>query len=363
MKFKEINISRLIIHKIIGKSKLDVAYSDTSDLIHTLDKDTKGTLLTRIYDAVGKSTRFFETKLEYTESDSFWNLAKDLNSLDPKSFVQATKDITEIAVEAHQVGTRPGGLLVIIDGLVDKKHAVMVIKAELQEALTLNGTAIQLIKELFLSPAKEFYKIGILIHSNKAKKGSSGFETYVYDDNFSPSKKDLAGYFYKDFLGFSTSENDKIQTNAFLVSFTDFVEKHIKDFTSRKNLKIRIKADYRESGNKIVDPKSYAEFFDEDPSLRHKYQEQIISKFPRSFTKDLFLVDDSLNKSTINITSDIKMSGPSDKIGNIDILDPNDELKASKLKMDIEDGQVNKIVVLRSDKPTFKRDDESDDRE
>lgn len=356
MKFKEINISRLIIHKIIGKTKAHNAYSDTSDLIHTLDSDTKKTLLTRIYDAVAKSTRFFETKLEYTESDSFWNLAKNLNELDAKNFVQATKDITEIAVEAHQAGTRPGGLLVIIDGIVDKNHAVMVIKAELQEALTLNGTAIQLIKELFLSPAKEFYKIGILIHANKAKKGSSGFETFVYDDNFSPSKKDLASYFYRDFLGFSTSNNDKIQTNAFLVSFTDFVEKYIKDFTSRKNLKIRIKADYRESSNEIVDPKSYAEFFDDDPSLRKKYDEQIIKKFPRSFTKDLFLVDDSLNKSTISITSDIKMSGPSNKIENIDILEPNDEVKANKLKMDIEDGQVTKIVVLRSDKKAYERD-------
>lgn len=356
MKFKEINISRLIIHKIIGKSKAHAAYSETSDLIHTLDRDTKETLLTRIYDAVAKSTRFFETKLEYTQSDSFWNYAKDLHSLDSEQFVQATKEITEIAVDAHQAGTRPGGLLVIIDGLVDKHHTVMVIKAELQEALTLNGTAIQLIKELFLSPAKEFYKIGILIHSGKAKKGSSGFETFVYDDNFSPSKKDLAGYFYRDFLGFSTSENDKIQTNGFLVSFTDFVEKNVKDFTSRKNLKISIKADYRESSSNIIDPKSYARFFDDDPSLRQKYDDQVVRKFPRSFAKDLFLVDDALNKSTISITSDIKMSGPSDKIGNIDILDPNDKLKTNKLKMDIEDGQVNKIVVLRSDKPTFKRD-------
>jgi len=215
MKFKEINISRLIIHKIVGKTKAHNAYSDTSDLIHTLDRDTKETLLTRMYDAVGKSTRFFETKLEYTESDSFWNLAKDLNGLNATDFVQATKDITEIAVEAHQAGTRPGGLLVVIDGIIDKKNAVMVIKAELQEALTLNGTAIQLIKELFLSPAKEFYKIGILIESNKAKKGSAGYDTYVYDDNFSPSKKDLASYFYRDFLGFSTSNNIKSRLTLF----------------------------------------------------------------------------------------------------------------------------------------------------
>lgn len=355
MEFKEINVSRLIIHKIIGKTKDNVAYSSISDQVHTLDPDTKKTLLSRIHDAVGKSTKFFETKLDYTETDSFWSLARDLYRMDNGNFVKTTGEITEIAVEAHQAGTKPGGLLIIIDGVIDKCKAVIVIKAELQEALTLNGTAVQLIKELFLSPAKEFYKIGFLIHSDKSKTRSSACQTYVYDDNFSPSKKDLAGYFYRDFLGFSTSDNDRIQTNAFLVSFNEFVDRNVKDFTSRKNLKIRIKADYRESSSQIVDPRSYVQFFDDDPSIRLKYEDQIAKKFPRSFTKDLFLVDESLNKSTINITNDIKLSGPSDKIESIDIVDPDDEVKTNKLKLDIEDGQFSKIVVLKSSKPVFQR--------
>lgn len=355
MNFNEINISRLIIHKIIGKDGAKDAYSITSDNIHTLDLDTKTTLLTRIYDAVKKSTRFFETKLAYTESDSFWALSKTLSTLNDTDFITASKEINEIAVEAHQNGNRPGGLLVIIDGLIDKSNAVIVIKAELQEALTLNGTAIQLIKELFLSPAKEFYKIGVQINKGKDKNKPNSYSTWVYDDNFSPSKKDLASYFYRDFLGFTTSENDKIQTNAFLLSFTDFVDRFVKDFDSRKNIKIRIKADYRDSASGIVDPRSYIDFFKDDPSLRQKYEDQILKKFPRSFGKDLFLVDDSLKKSTVSITSQIKLSGPSEQVDNIDIIDPSNENKRKKLHIDIDSGQIAKVIVLKTEytKPDF----------
>lgn len=355
MNFKEINISRLIIHKIIGKDGSKDAYSITSDNIHTLDLDTKTILLTRIYDAVKKSTRFFETKLENVESDSFWALSKNISAMNAADFITATKEINEIAVEAHQNGNRPGGLLVIIDGVIDKVHAVIVIKAELQEALTLNGTAIQLIKELFLSPAKEFYKIGMQIYSGKDMEKAQSYSTYVYDDNFSPSKKDLASYFYRDFLGFTTSENDKIQTNAFLISFTDFVDRYVKDFDSRKFIKIRIKADYRDSASQIVDPRSYVEFFKDDPSLRQKYEDQVLKKFPRSFGKDLFLVDDSLKKSTLNVTNQIKLSGPSEQVDNIDIIDPSDENKRKKLHIDIDSGQISKVIILKTEhaKPEF----------
>ncbi|MHC3543661.1 hypothetical protein ACYJ2P_19960, partial [Bacillus velezensis] len=147
------------------------------------------------------------------------------------------------------------------------KPAVIIIKAELQEALVLNGTAVEIMKELFLSPAKDFYKIGVLIHHNPRNSNQNAFKSYVYDDQFTPQKDDLAVYFYRDFLGFTTSNNDKLLTRDFLNDFLNFVDAEITDHETRKLLKSRIKADYRESAGVILDPSSYLEFFENDTTL------------------------------------------------------------------------------------------------
>jgi hypothetical protein len=348
MEFKKIEIDRLIIHKIIGKKDV-AAHSIPAKALHVLDKETNGTLLSRIFDAVGKSKRFFETAVEKTEDGTFWHISKDLKGCDEKEFIKRTSAITDLAVDAHQNKTRPGGLLIIMEGRIDGFISIIVIKAELQEALTLNGNAVELIKELFLSPAKEFYKIGLLIHSKPTKTAEDGYECYIYDDNFTPKKADLATYFYRDFLGFSTSENDKLTTNNFLTSFLNFVDTNVKDFQSRKNIKIRIKADYRESSNGIIDPTSYVEFFQDDEELNKKFADKILKKFPKSFSKDLTLVDSSLQKSSLQITSDLQISGPSDLVDNLEVFDLKEDNGRKRLITQLDSGNVAKVVTLKNE--------------
>jgi hypothetical protein len=359
MNFKKITLSR-VIHKVIGKKTGQDAFADAANDLHTLDYDTTDTLLKRIYDAIKKSKRFFETQLENTQEISFWNYAKDLNSASKKDFIDKTTSIAELAAEAHQNKNRPGGLLIIIDGNVDDHPAVIVIKAELQEALIINGNAVELIKELFLSPAKEFFKIGFLIRNKNKSKDM--YETFVYDDNFTPQKNDLATYFYKDFLGFTTSENDKLRTNNFLKGFVDFVDRNLTkedDFESRRLIKTRIKADYRESSNHIIDPKDYSDFFKASNELSKKYESSILKQFPRSFTKDLSLVDSSLQKTALQITSDLRILGPSDLVDNVEVFNPNNQNGKQRLLTQIESGQVARVVTLKTDaiRTEYKRED------
>lgn len=359
MKFKEIDLKRVIIHKIIGKTTKSDAYAEPSTDLHQLDPDIKTTLLERIDLAISKSKRFFETEVANDQTDSFYDYANRISGSDKAEFIRRSVLIAELAAEAHQKRTQPGGLLIVIDAVLDKLNSVIVIKAELQQALIINGKAIELIKELFLSPAKEFFKIGVLIHRDSKKLGKKAFDSYVYDDNFTAQKNDLATYFYRDFLGFSTHENDKLRTNNFIKEFSDFVEENVKDFDSRRHIKTKIKADYRESSVDIVDPASYTEYFEKD-GLVTKYHTKVLSKFPRSFSKDLSLVDAALQKSSLQITTQLKISGPPDLVENLEVINPNQENKLKTLMTQIESKDVARLVVIKTDaiNPGFYRNDE-----
>jgi hypothetical protein len=346
MDFKKLSIDRVIIHKIIGKSTAEDAYSIPATDLHKLDPETTETLIKRITNAVKRSRRLFETTIKVTESDSFFSLAKDLPKSEKRHFIKYSASICQIAAAAHQNANIPGGLLIVIEGQIDKFSSVIVVKAELQEAMTLRGNSVELMKELFLSPAKEFYKIGLLVHKDGRSNSPTAYQSFVYDDNFTPKRNDIAEYFYKDFLGFSTSENDKLLTNNFLKDFDSFVEENITDHTSRKHLKISIKADYRESSVQIVDPQNYLNFFDDEPLLKEKFERQILSKFPRSFTKDLSLVETSLKRVTRTISGDLKLTGPPEQVDGAEIIDQNEMAKPTKLVTQINSGAYSKVILI-----------------
>src|SRR5689334_12886146 len=102
MDLTKIAFRRLIIHKIIGKTKKTPAYAKHSDELHKLDSETEATLRSRITTAVLRSKRFFETKIENNATDSFFEEAKDLYGVDKKAFIKQTKQIANVAENAHQ---------------------------------------------------------------------------------------------------------------------------------------------------------------------------------------------------------------------------------------------------------------------
>jgi predicted small integral membrane protein len=51
----------------------------------------------------------------------------------------------------------------------------------------------------------------------------------------------------------------------------------------------------------------------------------------------------------LQITNQLKISGPSDLVDSIEILNPGDENRMGILRMEIESGNVLKLVVLKSD--------------
>jgi hypothetical protein len=346
MKFKQITIKRTIIHKIYGKKEKSAPYAETSKKLIDLDASSEEKLIERIEKAINKSKRFFETGIEDTSANSFWARGSQLSGSDKAFFIKTTTQIAEMAAEKHNKGYIPSGLLIIIDSEIDRKPSVIVIKAELQEAFLLEGNLLKLIKELFLSPAAELYKMGILIQAKPNKRSTKSYESFVYDDHFNPKNDDLATYFYRDMLGLTTSSNDKLLTNNFYKDYEHFVDKYVSKFEDKRNLKIALKNDLRSEQKNIIDPSSYIDLFPK--KLAQAYGDEVVRKFDRSFSKDTALVDYSLKNYIITITDKIKLTAPGNEADKIDVLDAGIREDMQILSTKIEAGTLDKIVIIES---------------
>lgn len=345
MDFEKITINRVIIHKIIAGAAVDEAYCEYADDLHVLDEATLATLLLRIEAAVKKTKRFFETQVEQTHDGSFFDCSKGICKSTKEVFVDSSQKIADLAVIAHRKKSTKGGLLIVIDAKVDDFDTVIIVKAELQEALTIVNSTVELIKDLFLSPGKEFYKLGFLIKVASTGVVKADYESYVYDDQFTPAKEDLALYFYSDLLGFSTSENDKLHSNNFFTAVQEFANKNIDEFDHKKNIKSKLISDFESSFDQVVDPKSYSEFFEEGTPIREKFEKEVLGKFSKSFTKDLSLMDYVIKRGVVPVAKDVKIVGTNSALDRVEVFDISEE-SIQRLRAKFESGNVVKVITL-----------------
>lgn len=340
---------RLIIHKIYSKNPDgQSSYCEPSRELHSLESDTMETLKHRIITAVNKSKKFFETNIEKFNDDSFFGIASNLPSQSVDEFIQGSISIGNLAAQFHNSRAIANGLLLVLDCSISNKNVIIVIKAEFQEAFTLSGNAISLIKDLFLSPGRELYKIGILSHDRGPFNQISSYKSYVYDDQFNSQTLDLAHYFCKDFLGFGTSKNARINTQKFYNSFVKFVDAYIDNVDSKINIKQRIRADYRESTSPLIAPSDYMDLFDD--SLKEDFRNKVVSQFDSSFEKDTSLLDNSFKKDKIVLVADKAEIHIDPQFGkdNMKIYNTTSSNDREQLLVEIESGRTDKVVTLSS---------------
>ena len=205
-------INRIIIHRVFSiKDKNTREINELTELEPNIINFGDNEILmlkNRISKSFSKGSKFFKLQIEESGMGSFFSLASECQKCDDDNFIKKSNRIAYLLAEGHlQRAAIPGGLLLILDGFDENNnYFLMVIKAEPQDAFTLNEHKIEIVKNLFLSPAKEFFKIGLIIDDNtsKSKNINKKFSSWVYDDQFQPTRIDLAVYFYKTFLGFST---------------------------------------------------------------------------------------------------------------------------------------------------------------
>lgn len=353
IKIEQTTINRIVIHKVHKKRDGDVhGYSEYSEELFEFGTIEIETLVERISTAFGRHKRFFKLEIARSEIDSFYGNSRKIKNCSLTEFITYSKNISDLLALSHDRKTIPSGLLLIMDGIYQNKHFVLVIKAELQEAFTIkeenDHKLVELVHDLFLSPAKDFYKIGYIIEDrNNSTQPNDNYSCYMYDDNFSSGKRDLAEYFYSNFLGFSTNSNDKLITKNFHEDMFKFIELNVQDFDDKKGLKNALNSLYRENTTGIINPQEFAEQNLTSELLR-LFGTEIASNYPTSFNKDLSLVDKRLQRGQIRLKRDLKIEGPSDTIENNVAVQNGQNVDFERLRLSIESGEIEQIITIKT---------------
>jgi hypothetical protein len=344
------SINRIIIHKVHKKREEDThGFAEYSDELFDFGPLELETLKERISAAFSKSKRFFKLEIARSEHDSFFGNATRMQNSSIDEYILASKNIADLLAKSHDKRTIPSGLLLIMDGIFNNKHFVLVVKAELQEAFTIkeidNHKLIELVNDLFLSPAKDFYKIGYIIQdSNDCTQPNDLHSCYMYDDNFSSGKRDLAEYFYDGFLGFATNRNDKLLTKNFHDDLFAFIESHVQSHEDKKGLKNAVNSLYRENTTGVINPQEFAEQHFSGELLR-LFGTEISNTYPHSFAKDLSLVDRRLQRGHIRLVNELRIEGPAETIENdVNVINANN-VDFERLRLQIENGSLQVITI------------------
>ncbi len=284
MKLENLEIRKLTVHKIYGKSKTNSeAYAGDCKELTKLGTDGLTTLHKRVSACLNHKSKFYELDLAETDNSSFFEIQKPLWGSREVNFLKTSQLIADKAAEAHKNAKIPDGLLLVIEAKLSTSKTVIVVKAEKSDAFSMKGTDLELVKDIFLSSDKTLYKVGFVVKRDDKNTDPKAYRYFIYDDAFSPSKGDLAHYFYNSFLGFSTERNSKLLTNKFHRSITGFVNDHI-SFGDKYELLRTIDRAFLDSNRKSINAEDFMSFFPEE--LHELYKSQIETEYPRSFIKD-----------------------------------------------------------------------------
>lgn len=301
MQFKTIEISRVTVHKVFSKSKtVGVPYASSCEDFCQLGLEGTPTLIKRIENCIKKTSHFFELDMHNESAGSAFDIQKDLYGLDKKEFLIKSQHLADLAASVQVRSHIPDGLILIVETKIDNHNSFIFIKAEKSDAFSMTGSALQLVKDIFLSSDKTLYKLGIFIHVNDKSKKSSNYRYFVYDDDFTPSKEDLALYFYESFLGLTTEKNSKLLTNKMHKKLKNFVEDNVAgqdQFDILRSID-RVFLDNRKT------TLSHGDFKDLFPSeFTDLFHKQIALELPTAFIKDNEIIK-NINTHRIRINSD-----------------------------------------------------------
>lgn len=350
MNFNELKVNRVIMHSIIAKIKNQdhATVEESKNLIEASDAVLE-IIKVRLIDAAGKNSKAFELEVENTSNDSFYIKATNLNDATEPEFIKTSQEIAYLLAETQTRVGIPGGYLIIIDGtdqITGVSYAI-VIKAEPHEALKksiVNGiNKMELLEKVFLSPSQKLYKIGILVEKVELADNTNplNYNAFLFDDQFRTDSHP-AEYFYKDFLGFSTSKNAKIQTQRFYSKTNEFINTHVTELSKKVELFGALKTHLKTNTDSIVNPQEFSTTFFPSNDLKDKYNSEVVSQFDHSFEKDNVLIKNQLEKRNMNFPQNIKIIGPDAEFDErVNVVNSEEELE--ELRFDPSNYTIIKI--------------------
>lgn len=336
--FFDVNFDRIAVHKILPKTR----DTDSGLVIHSnelmeVSPNTVQIIQDRLYDAAS-SSKYFQLAVEDDSESSFFGYAKDLHDCDDKKYLNYTGKIAELLADTMIKGTIPGGYLIVVQGMTDRtnKKVIVAIKADVYDVVTVNGNAIDIIEEVFLSPSKKFLKFGLLSEYNEPQKEdfqefefpNNHWGAFIFDQQFRPDST-LAEYFYNDFLGLTAEYNGKIQSSRFYRETENFILKNVLGLGDKTDLLNLLDYEFTQNTHDSdISPREFADAYIHDEGLNQDFKDDVAEYLPSVIEKDASLIKSKLFNKKVEFPNGIKLSGSKDAIdANIEYITTQEQLK------------------------------------
>lgn len=336
------SIRRVIAHRIVQKTESAPCYPETHDSLYNLEPDVKQVLIQRIEKAINNKKKCFDLSFRDKDKESMYDLLTQLGFVsDNEKYIEFSKDAAEKLAGSQDNISIPGGYCLVVDGKMDDgAYFICIIKADYQEVFNVHENSMQLLSDVFLSPAKDFYKVGFFVQNST----KSGYKPYMYDDQFSIYKDDLTLYFYDKFLGLSTDDNNKLQTKNLFVDIKGFIETNVDDMDDSQGLKQAMRAYFRENTEGHVSVEEFSDRYLKETVLESDFKMQLGTKYPRAIVLDTTLLSSNQLLTQRTTLSD-KITILTKEGVTLKVLDIED---AGKIIPTIQTGANTKVVVFET---------------
>lgn len=337
--FAHLTINRLIVHEVYKRE-------DTREMIPPrfnneltmLEAEGLNVLQSRIISALGSDSYGVQMEVSNIRENSTFDLSSKMLYQDDENFIAMSQTIANKLAEAQDNRRIPGGVVVIFDGEIGGGYKYLgIIKAEIHGGFTIDKSDTRIlfkyISDLLLTPTQKLYKIGMFIETQTNEddddvRMADDFDVYVYDQNISGKDIDKAAiYFYNTFLGCSVCANNKKLTKDFYNFTKDFIDKFIDDSGEKYDLNDALYTYLKVSQCQFVMITEFAEMYLPEEK-RDTYGNYMQTKqFPgNAIPKDISLLETKLAKRRMKFSTNISISGPSNKFRElVKIIESNNE--------------------------------------
>lgn len=342
MNFSGLTIQRIIVHKIFEKGRKETHSSvELKDELIIADEEVKDIIIERFMNVCGEGGRALELEIANSVEGSFFQLAKGLRLSNDQDFIKYSGQIAVRLAESQKRIAIPDSYLLVVDACSNTSSSiVIVVKAELQKAIkpSIDNRGLEIVKDVFLSPATKLFKIGVLYSGLFTTKTypNDEYGCLLFDHTFSTGDRlEPAEYFCNDFLGFTVDNNASIRTKKFFEYMKSFVSEYF-PYDKQKAILSLLKNHYELDTAKYLDPKKIEDSYIPD-ELKSFYQQHISPHFPTPFVIDTALMKETLQKRKVYFQNNISLVGPEGCFDeNIEII--NDGLELQELLNSKESG-------------------------
>jgi hypothetical protein len=348
----DLEFDRVTAHRIEAKSDdQEHSVAIPGNTLLNLDPDTEYKIKQSLFEASDKKNKCFDLRIGSRGNVSFFGIAKDLNAKTQAEYISETGRLSLLLAEAQQTGKIKGSYLITIQAKSADtgRYVFIALKAELTDAMIMEGNQIAIIEDLFLKPDTKFFKFGMLYKYEKWERTElldeavgadeldeidSEWGAFLYDNAFRPESKPAA-YFWRDFLGFSIEGNAKIQTKRFYDAVEKFSEIAFKDYDKRKGMINCLDAEVTDTSEEILDPKDFCDKYIHNHIDADNFNNMVVRHLPERIKKDVTLITSKINTKKIAFPGKVKLSAPTSAYDtNIELILDDEQLKNLSTKQE-----------------------------